>query len=308
MSMPSSALSFPRRIAVDRRTPARARLAPIVAMLCLWAAPGPEASAVEVHYDVLVTSLSGTLVTGGFSHADLSAVAPLRVFKGESLGIGPADPYQSAEEPGFEAAGQAFLDGGAMTPSGVYAALPANSALGFAFQPITIGAATRNLFFWDGAGGVNFAPLTGTDTLALIRSGFGGWTRTITGTSAGVVNGATIDTTDGAGELHKHLTTEIASGAAGAATGFYLFALQFQMGGLAPAADAYFVYGAYDTENPPDLVAFEAAHDAAVDWVGASLLVPEPGTTWLAASGVAGLFTLLHLRRRRSVAGGRGRD
>ncbi|MFM9058704.1 MAG: PEP-CTERM sorting domain-containing protein [Planctomycetaceae bacterium] len=279
----------------------RLRLAPVVALLGLWAAPGREAAAEGVHYDVLVTSLSGTLVTGGFSHGDLSAFAPLRVFKGESLGVGTADPYQSSEEPGFEASSQAYLDGPAMTPSGVYTALSGSTALTYTFQPITIGASTRNLFFWSGTGAVNFTTLTGAESLSLIRSGFGGWTRTITGASAGVVNGATIDRTDADGEIHKHLTTEIASGGAGPATGFYLFALQFQMSGLAPSADAYFVYGAYDTENAPDLIAFEAAHDAAYDWVETTFIaVPEPATLALAVGGAVLAVGLL--RRRRGAA------
>ena len=92
----------------------------------------------------------------------------------ELLGVGPADPYQSDAEPGFEAPGQAYLDGSAMTPSGVYAALPGNTPLNFAFQPITIGATTRNLFFWNGTGAVSFSALTGTDSLSLIKSGPGG--------------------------------------------------------------------------------------------------------------------------------------
>ena len=277
----------------------RLRLAPVAALLGLWAAQGRGVAA-EVHYDVLVTSLSGTLVTGGFNHGDLSAFAPLRVFKGESLGVGPADPYQSSEEPGFEASSQTYLDGPAMTPAGLYAALSGSTALTYTFQPITIGASTRNLFFWDGTGAVNFSPLTGAQSLSLIRSGFGGWTRTITGTSAGVVNGATIDTTDAAGEIHKHLTTEIASGGAGPATGFYLFALQFQMSGFAPSADSYFVYGAYDTENPPDLVAFDVAHDAAYGWVETTFIaVPEPASLALAAGGA--VLAVGFLRRRRGA-------
>ncbi len=276
----------------------RVRLMPLVVLLGLCAARGREAAA-EPHYDVLVTSLSGTLVTGGYSHADLSAIAPLRVFKGEALGAGPTDPYQSDAEPGFEAASQAYLDGTAMNPSGAYAALPGNTPLNFAFQPITIGATTRNLFFWSGTGAVNFSPLTGAESLSLIRSGSGAWTRTITGTSAGIVAGATLDTTDAAGEIHKHLTTEIASGGAGPATGFYLYALQFQMSGLAPSADAYFVYGAYDADSPPDLEDFETAHGLAESWVTNNLLtVPEPATWPLAVCGVVAV--VVGCRRRRA--------
>lgn len=289
---------------MNRVVGSRSRVASGLVLICSCMVLMARVPAAEVHYDVLVTSLSGTLVTGGYSHADGSAVAPLRVFKGDALGIGTTDPYQSEEEPGFEAANQAYLSGTAITPSGVYAALSASQALTFTFRPMTIGAATRNLFFWDGTGAVNFAPVTAAESLSLTRAGFGGWTRTITGTSAGVVNGATIETTDGAGEVHKHLTTTIASGGAGPATGFYLFAMQFQLSGLAPSADAYLVYGAYDTLSPPDLTAFEAAHDEALAWAAANLVVPEPMTGLLTAVTMTGLCLARRLRRgrRRGIA------
>jgi hypothetical protein len=301
-----------KSVIVRHRSGIRARYLPVclaafivtyVAMLGGHRAVMAEA----VHYDVLVTSLSGTLVTGGYVDADNSAIAPLRVFGGESLGFGPDDPYQSDEEPGFRAPDQTFLSGTSMNPSGVYTALPGSTALTFTFQPITIGANTRNLLFWDGTGEVSFGPLTAADSLSLVRSGFGGWTRTIPGTSAGVVSGAAIDTTAANGTIHRHLTTEIASGGAGPATGFYLFALQFQMTGLAASADAYFIYGAYDVENPPELEEFEEAHEAAMLWVENNLVaVPEPSTAALAGLGAAGVLATgwRHHRRRRAAVGG----
>lgn len=287
----------------------RVRSMHFLVMAALLSAPGRRAVAEAVHYDVLVTSLSGTLVVGGFADASNTAIAPLRVFGGEALGIGSLDPYASDEEPGIRAVDQTFLSGAAMNPSGVYQALPGNRALTFTFQPIAIGAVTRNLFFWNGEGTVNFTPLTAFDSLALVRGGFPTWTRTITGTSAGVVTGATIDSTDGNGVIHKHLTTVIASGGAAPATGFYLFALAFQMSGLAPSADSYFVYGAYDVENAPDLLAFEAAHDAALDWVEANLVaVPEPTTGLLATAAAVGPLFIRVLRRRgTAVAAPRSR-
>jgi hypothetical protein len=297
-------LSFPC-LAVTRLA-AGLRTARIVAggALLLGCAFALTACAEEVHYDVLVTSQGGKLVIGGYDDGLNAAIAPLNVFGGESLGLGTLDPYLSDGEPGFRAVSQAFLNDPAKTdPAGVYTALSGTTNLTFTFQPITIGATTRNLFFWDGVGGVDFSPLTAGYALSLQKSGFGGWTRTITGTSAGVVTGATIQETGADGAVHQHLVTEIADNGAGPATGFYLFSLQFQMNGFTPSDNAYFVFGAYDAENPPDLVAFEAAHGAAELWVENNLVaVPEPSSVALAGLGVAGALAAGWRRRRRAAA------
>jgi hypothetical protein len=284
----------------------RARLGLLFTIVALGAAWGPKAAADAIHaLDVLVTSQSGTLVTGGFDHDTNQSSAPVRVFSGMVIGTA-GEPFVSDGAPGFEAAPQADLDSSAtMTPAGVYDALPPNEAIGFTFRPIAVGSQVRNLFYWSGSGTTpTFAPLAGTYSLSLTATT--PWTRTISGTAAGVVAGATIATTGSNGSAHAHLTTEIAAGSGDPAQGFYLYALQFQVNGLAPSADAYFVYGLYDGDNPPDFAEFDAAHELALHWVEDNINtlvpVPEPATWILAACGAAASAGLR--RRRRAAACG----
>jgi hypothetical protein len=265
--------------------------------------------AAEVHYDVFVTS-TGTgskLVIGGFDDDALTATVPpeqMRVFGGEVFGTGTALPFESAGEPGFRAGVQSFLDGSATTPSGVYTALTGSTALAFTFQPMTIGSATRNLFFWDGAGAVNFAPVGGNVVLGLERLAPGPtWTVLINGTTSGIASGNTIQNTTAAGGVHTHLTTSLSQDGAAPQQGFYLFAMQLGMTGYTSSDPVFFVYGALDPDalapQFADLAAFEAAHGLAESWVESSMLVPEPSTCILATAGIVVAMLLGRSHRRR---------
>lgn len=267
----------------------------------------------DPHYDVFVTGSAGRLVIGGYDDAATTAIVPadqLRVFGGEVVPSGTSGPYESASpgEPGFRAATQAFLDNPALTtPAGVYSALPAATPLTFSFLPISIGADTRNLFYWSGTGAVAFAPAPAGVSLDLTKQGGGGWTAGITGTSAGVVAGNTIQITSSgasAGTVHTHLFASISTAGAAPDQGFYLYSLGLQMTGLTDSEPLYFVYGALDPAalTPQELTDFETAHGAAEGWVETNLAaVPEPAAlplaAGLAAAGVVGW------RRRRDSAG-----
>lgn len=298
------------RITCARRfsmTPARVWC--IAASTLLGSASWAQAEA--VHYDVFVTS-SGTgtkLVIGGYDDDALTATVPaeqMRVFGGEVVGSGTAAPYESAApgEPGFRAGSQSFLDNPSlMSPAAVYKALSGSAALTFTFQPIAIGAATRNLFYWDGVGAVQFAPIGGNVVLGLEKQGAGGWTALITGTSSGVVSGNTIQNSTATGGVHTHLFTSIGTDGAAPAQGFYLFSIQLAMAGYNPSDPLYFVFGALDPDNLApqfaDFAAFEAAHGAAELWVEETMAVPEP-TAWLLT--VCGAATIAGARRRRQDA------
>lgn len=280
-------------------------------MLAFALAATTVARAAEVHYDTFVTSTgSGSkLLIGGYDDGALTATVPaeqIRVFGGEVVGSGTA-PFESEApgEPGFRAGDQAFLNGSAMTPSGVYTALAGSTPLTFTFQPITIGATTRNLFFWNGSGAVSFAPVGGNVVLGLTKPGGGGWTASISGTASGVQSGNTIQNTGAGGTVHTHLFASIAKDGAAPDQGFYLYALQLGMTGYTSSDPVYYVVGALDplalAPQFADLEAFETAHGLAESWVDSDIAyVPEPAT-WLAAAVFAAAGVATRLRRRSSV-------
>jgi hypothetical protein len=254
--------------------------------------------------DTLVTSLGGKLITGTYDDDNNTAAAPHSVFLGEVVPTGgPGAPYEAEApgSPGFRAASQTFLDNiASMDPAGVYTALPGSTNLEFDFLPMSIGPNTRNLFFWDGVGSVNFTPVASDYELSLIKFGGGGFTETITGSDASVITGNNIQTTTSAGAVHTHLFAQLDINDAGTddpAQGFYLFSLQFRMTGLDTSDPAFYIFGAYDpaTLTGPALEEFEEAHELAEVWVEANL-VPEPSTAIMAAMALAGL---IGFRRRK---------
>lgn len=282
----------------------------IPTMLALALAATTTAHAAPVHYDTFVTSSGpgSQLLIGGYDDDALTATVPagqLRVFGGEVVGSGTTLPFESEApgDPGFRAGDQAFLSGTATTPSGVYTALAGGTPLTFTFQPITVGATTRNLFFWNGSGAVSFAPVGGNVVLGLTKPGGGGWTASISGTASGVQSGNTIQNTGGGGTVHTHLFASIAKDGAAPDQGFYLYALQLGMTGYTSSDPVYYVFGALDpgalAPQFADLTAFETAHGQAEAWVDANIVnVPEPAT-WLSAVAFVAAGMAARLRRRK---------
>jgi hypothetical protein len=277
----------------------------------------------EVFFDVFVTS-TGTgsqLVIGGYDDGLSTGVVPegqMRVFKAEVSGdISGPNPYKTVGvgHPAFQALRQSRLNSSEVTPANVYTQLTPNTPLAFSFLPITIGASSRNLFFWNGTGVVDFSPVGSDVTLSLIKGGTEPWTESINGGSNSVITGNTIATTSSVGQVHTHLITEIGDNGGVPAQGFYLFSLQLQMTGYAPSESLYFVYGALDyadIQNEQTLLEFRAANTLAGGWVHDNLVVvPEPS-----AAALLGLATAAHpllcwfrsLRARRiSAWAGRAR-
>ena len=293
-------------------TPYVARCVAAFAILALATASPAE----ETHYDVLVTSSGTTLVIGGYDDAATTGTVPadqMRVFGGEVVPTGTTSaPYESASpgEPGFRAATQSFLDNPSlMTPSSVYTALPGGTPLTFSFLPMSINAATRNLYYWSGTGSVAFTPAAADVSLDLTQQGGGGWTAGITGTSAGVIPGNTIQVTStgvSAGTVHTHLFTSIGQAGGTPDQGFYLYSLQLGMTGLQSSEPLYFVYGALDPDalSPTELTDFDVAHGLAEVWVENNLAaVPEPAGCALLGLGLAAVAVISRRAAFRPAAG-----
>jgi len=223
------------------------------------------------------------------------------------IGSGTTAAFESPNpgEPGFRASTQSSLNNPSiMTPANTYSALAGSTPLTFNFQPITIGSVTRNLYFWDGTGGVDFSPVVSSVVLGLEKKGTGGWTSSINGSSAGIVGGNTIQDTGATGSVHTHFYTSIANNGVAPDQGFYLYSLQLQMTGYASSDPLYFVFGALDplalAPQFADFAAFEAAHGLAEGWVESNLVaVPEPSSFALAGLGAAGLAGAALRRRMR---------
>lgn len=249
------------------------------------------------------------LVIGGYDDVNTVAVVPegqMRVFGGEVTGTGTS-AYVSASpgEPGFRASTQAQLNNaGLTTPANTFTALSGSTALNFTFEPVSIDAQTRNLFYWDGAGSVAFAPVSTSVVLGLTKGAIvPEWTQTIDGGSAGIISGNTIQLTGSTGTVHTHLFASIADGGGAPGQGFYLYSLRLHMSGYASSDPLYFVFGALDPDNLApqfaDLAAFDTAHGLAEGWVESNLVaVPEPSSVVLGGLGAAG-FGWLGLRRGR---------
>lgn len=263
---------------------------------------------VAQHFDVFVTSQAGELIIGGYDDGTGTAYVPvdqMRVFEGEVIGNNPLAPYESESpgEPGFRASSQVALNNPLLTtPSGTYTALTALTPMTFSFLPFTIGANSRNLFFWDGVGAVDFAPISANYGLDLMKAGGGGWTVGIDGSTNIVVAGNTIQTTSALGAVHTHLFASIDNLGAAPDQGFYLYSLQLEMTGFTTSDSLYYVYGALDPASltPLELAAFETAHGEAATWVQDNLVAPVPEPSTYALMGLAAIaFPLVRRFRRR---------
>jgi len=214
---------------------------------------------------LLLIDPEGNLVTGGYDFDDLEVTSTdIRVYEAEFDGFGFTD------EPGFNSVSSGM-------PAG-YSALPADTDISFDAPAFSDGTSTANLWHWDGAGAVNFAPVSSPTALTVST----GPSVDLDGSSSDVT-GFVFTTTSGTGFSHQHLNFNLASGS----DGFYLWSFEMTVGSLT-SEPIYFVHG-FGTHT-------EVQHEAAVDWVTATF-IPEPSTAVLAMAGVG-----LLLARRRKTA------
>jgi hypothetical protein len=229
----------------------------------------PVSSVLAQHADLLlINDQNGNLITGQYDFDSGQVVnTDTRVYEGEF------DDFGVSDEPGFNALSSSNIPNG-------YFALAGNADVGFSANAFGIDNGVSNLWFWDGAGAVDFGISNNLLTISKAPSNI--FSTTLDG-SASDANGFTIDTTSSDGFLHKHIDFALNDTGAGA-SGFYLWSMDFSVGDSS-SESVYFVhgFGIHDEE----------AHEAAVGWVETNL-VPAP----------AGVLTLIGLpiltsRRRR---------
>lgn len=253
------------------------------------------------HEDFLISHNGSKLITGGYDDgiSAISEEGPKRVYEFDVEFINPGQPYNSPD-PGIQSRPQAELSN--------FQALPAGENLSFRMLPINIGASSRNLWYWDGAGAVNFTTLGASSVLKLSHPSSLA-SSSISGTDNATISGFLIQTVSGGPDpIHQHLETTLSTSGGEPAQGIYLASVDFELtGGLGRSDQAFLVYATVDELGSIT----EEMHEAAVDWVTANLLavepspgssaVPEPSSVLLLGSG---LLLLMQSRRKARRTGG----
>ena len=267
-----------------------------------------NAQASAQHADVSPYIQNSKIVTGAWQDGPGTFTPSARTF-GYDFGEDPLDPYFIAD-PGINA--RPSNNAPVNFPSGASSLVP-GATLRFDLKVVHTALGTPNsgnhtLLYWDGSdlnadvlideSDVNFVapPGNGSGLFESLRMNFGSKNATA-GVATGNVTGFVIDTaeiTPDPGEIHDHLNSFLNSfdnevdptDLVNAPEGIYLVQLTLgtNASGIAESEPIWFVFN-----NGLD----EGVHDAALDWVG-STVVPEPGVI-----GLLGIAIPMLLRRRR---------
>ena len=256
------------------------------ATLCLLAMLLISQQVVWSHEDFLISHNGSKLITGGFDDSISGIVdeGPKRVYEFDVEFINPGMPYNS-NDPGIQSRPQAELTS--------FQALPVGEDLSFRMLPITIGASSRNLWYWNGVGAVNFTTLGSNSVLQLAHPSSLA-SSSISGSDNATIAGFLIQSvSSGPDPVHRHLETTLSTAGGEPAQGIYLASVDFELtGGLGRSDQAFLVYATVDELGSIT----EEMHGAAVDWVTANLLavesapgssaIPEPSSALLLGSGL----------------------
>ena len=229
----------------------------VVAVTIIWCSPA--AMAQHEHSDIEFDVMDGQLVTEP------------RIAESE-FGDGLLPAYRF-DDPGFDAEGT----------------LPPDSLLGFNVPTITLGADSRSIWYWSGLGDVSFGA-TPADYNVRVSHPETAESILIDGISS--ASGFDFAQADDAGGIHSHLVFDLVNAAGDGidppASGVYLLATSITGTDLTESDPLYWVAASEVDEE---------IHEAAVEYVYDTLVVPEPSGLVLAA--IASLTTLLVRRRSR---------
>ncbi len=240
--------------------------APITAVILLATALATSASAVQ---DVLLQTIDGTIVTGIVDDITFSGALGTRVHRGSFL-----SNFRSAD-PGFVS----LAHGNPNLPEGA-GGFPSLHNVNFDLLPMTIGQASSNLFYWNGADlggdGLSLADVTFASPVGaaweILDANFDEFIAD--GSDAFIPGGliqrtfSDLDPQDGvdSGSVHKHLvlTLDDNDGNPGTtpAAGIYMIAWQARSAGFEPSEPFLFVHRTSSFST--------AALDLAVDWATAN--------------------------------------
>ncbi len=240
----------------------------ICVFLTIFSAPamgGGEAE--EGHFDIFLgrpAAGSQTLIGGALVPDDLNLDE--RIFEGDlETDAIAGNNFYTTTEPGFFNAG-ANSPGllGATNPAG---ALPLNVGEGFSVSsvPYTLDGTTAELFYWNGTGGVTFAP-SSAELIITQTDGMAG--------------------SDGSIDDHPIYDIDLPASNDLPAGGIYLAAIQAQLAGLQPSDIALVLFVTGEE--------FEESVELAEEYL-AGKLIPEPSA--LALLAMASLMGLVRLRR-----------
>jgi hypothetical protein len=170
--------------------------------------------------DVLLANVGGQTTIGAANDigtADENFNIASSVFQGVMVPhFPPFSPVDyGRDEPGFFA----LDNGNPSIPAGA-SALPGNAQVTIHFPSFTVGTHTDTMFYWDGAGAVNFQPIS-TAQPAVTSS---------------LIPSTPLATTHADGSLHQHSAWELVLGPDGApapADGVYLLSPYASVAGLA---------------------------------------------------------------------------
>ena len=270
----------------------------------------PAVRGLAADSDTFVTNVGGQVTIGGANNletVDENFDLTSKVFYSPMVpGFPPFDPHDYGyDDPGFFALGSTRV---ADFPAGT-SPLPAGADVTVHFPSFTVAGNTDTLFYWNGAGAVNFQPISTTQPGVALAVG------------ADPVGTTSNTSPSDYGALHEHPGFTLDNGSPGVpADGVYLNAANISVTGLSDSKNYYYVWvidslidngdkagelrDALLTHTDPPIVEGKdfTFVNSAISYVQSNLVsVPEPGSVALVAILACTLLLPATSRRRKSA-------